>query len=318
MLPDEVEHVRIAGGAACMAEERDHALVGTGQGRPSEPVQAVLANESAGRPGAVADEVGALGRSRDRGPRILEAAFVSQKPLDRPAVLDRLGAGQVEQHQVIDVTAVPADLEGALDELVDRIEVDERVDLREQVPDRDADRPAVIGEQHHHVDEAPILDLAIDAGPKDLPVDPVEELAHVQLERVAARPRCLQGRLGIVRCGMGAEADPAREGLGDEGPIENRCDQGIDGVLHDKVPERGREDHPRLGLVHHEPVVRARCIDPGVDLRVQRVEVCRQATLEQEAGATARLVPGRGTICGDQRRWAEGLLEKMADALHVT
>lgn len=55
-------------------------------------------------------------------------------------------ARQTKQHEIIHVAAIPAHAQHALNVVVQRVEVDQCIQLTEQVADRDAARLAVVGE----------------------------------------------------------------------------------------------------------------------------------------------------------------------------
>lgn len=97
--------------------------------------------------------------------------------------LQSLGIGEVdtEQDEVIHIAAVMADFQDALDEVIQRVQVDQRIQLAQQVADRDADRLSVVGKQHHQIHKAAILDLALDQGMQNGPLNPIKEFANIQL-----------------------------------------------------------------------------------------------------------------------------------------
>lgn len=97
--------------------------------RPGEFVQAVLANEPAAGPGAVADEVDAP-RGRGNGEfGQLQAQPLAQEAADALQVLLGLIARLVEKDEVIHIPAIHAHTQLTLDELVQRVQVDQRVQL---------------------------------------------------------------------------------------------------------------------------------------------------------------------------------------------
>lgn len=49
----------------------------------------------------------------------------------------------------------------ALDVVIEIVEVDQCKELAEQVADRNPDWPAIVGIEHHQVNQAVILDLAL-------------------------------------------------------------------------------------------------------------------------------------------------------------
>ena len=299
-----------------VTEGRHGALQVTALHGPAKDVEAVLADEPLRAPGSVADEVHPALDLRQREARKLQPHLREER--DDPGLVrqERL-VGQAEEDEVIDVPAVELRLQHPLDEVVHRVQEDQRVELREQVPDGDADRLAVVGEQHHQVDEAPVLDLPFDQAAQDGPVDPVEELPDVELQRVAAARGGPERLLGVVRGLVGAVTDSAGERLADEGPLEDGSDNGVDRVLDDEVTEGRREDRPPLRLEDQEREVRKRLVRPAVKLVVERVEVARQVRLELKARARSVLVPGGPLVGRHQRLRRECLLEEEPDPLHT-
>lgn len=87
-------------------------------------------------------------------------------------------------NKVVNVAAVQPGAKVALDEVIQRVHVDQRIHLRQQVANGYAHRLAIIGKLHHHVNEPPILDLSLDQLAQDAAVDAVEELANIKLQQV--------------------------------------------------------------------------------------------------------------------------------------
>lgn len=234
----------------------------------AEPVQAVFPDEPASLPGAVADEV-------DSAPDFLDGRLGQPEPEaalqegdDPLAVFAALVEGEAEQDEVVDVPDVVPDTEHSLDELVERIEVDQGVELAQQVADGDTGRLVLVGEQHHDVKEPPVFYLPLDEGPEDVAVYRVEEFPDVQLEGVAVVVISAQDMLGVVAGPVGAVALAAGEGGGDESPVENLVNHPVDGVLHHDVAERRGVDDAFLGFMDEKLVVRPGPVGTGVDLPV--------------------------------------------------
>lgn len=91
-----------------------------------------------------------------------------------------------KQYEIVDVAAVALDLEFSLNEMIERIENDQRVKLAEQVSYWNADRLAMVGKQHHEIDEPAILDFLLDLDTQDGSVYPVKEFPDVELQCIAA------------------------------------------------------------------------------------------------------------------------------------
>lgn len=223
--------------------------------------------------------------------------------------LNRPGARNSEQYKIVHVAAVALDLEFALDEMIKRVEIDQRVHLAQQVADRNANRLAVIGEQHHHIHEAAILDLALDQAAQDGAFDTIEKLPDIELEGIAIARAFLQRSLRIIGGLVRAVADAAGERLIDKDALENRRYNAIDGMLHNQVAEGGRVDAARLRLVNHEAVVRHRMIAAVVQLLVQVIQIAGKVFFKIEARALAVLVPRCRMESGQQRRRSEGDFE---------
>lgn len=124
--------------------------------------QAVFAHESGVRPGAEAHEINASARGRDRAAREFELQVVAQELDDPLPVIAGLLAGQSEQNEIVDVAAVAAGgLQLPGDEMVDRVHVDQRIQLRQQVADRYADIARASSKHHHHIDQPLVFQLAL-------------------------------------------------------------------------------------------------------------------------------------------------------------
>lgn len=203
-------------------------------------------------------------------------------------------ARQAEENEVIDISGIAGDAKIALDELIQRIQVDQRIELRQQVSNRDSNWLAVIGKQHHRIDKATILDLAFDHPTQDVAVNAVEELSNVQLERIAVTRTGLQCGLRIVGGLVRAHAGATGKRLVDESAIKDRSSHGIDGVLYHQITEGWRVDAPRLWLIDHETVIRARLVTAIGQLTMQRIEIASQMLFKIEARTLAVLVPCSG------------------------
>lgn len=145
----------------------------------------MLANETPPSPGSVSNKIHAPARLGDSEFGEFQPEVFGDESLDLLLGAVALSAGQPEQNEVVDVPAIPTDAEFALHEVIEWVEVDQRVDLAEEVADRDADRLAVIREQHHEVDKPTVLDFSLDLLAQDAAIDPVKEFANIKFQRVA-------------------------------------------------------------------------------------------------------------------------------------
>lgn len=159
----------------------------------------------------------------------------------------------------------------------------------------------MVGKLHHHIHHAPILDFALDQPAQDRPIDAVEKLAYIDLERVAIARNRSQRRLRIVRRLVCAHTAATRVGLIDKGAIKDRIDCCVDRVLHNKIAKRRRIDHARLRLAHLKIIVGHRAIAAIVQLAIECVQIARQPPLKIKAGALAAFVSRRRVECRQQR-----------------
>lgn len=144
----------------------------------------MLADKSASAPGAISDKVDPTVGWCDRVFRQLQAEGRDEF-LDTFERRQALFSTQIEQDEVIDITAIHPRLELPLDEMIKRVEVDQSVGLRQQVADRDTNCLAVLGKQHEQINKTTVLDLVLDLAAQHIPIDPVEKLADVEFDRVA-------------------------------------------------------------------------------------------------------------------------------------
>lgn len=116
---------------AGVAEDGNHALDILARDRRAVVVHRALADVAAARPGAVADKVHPAPHRRDGGVRKLKVQALADKRLDAVARINALLAREPKQHGIINIAAVAAHLELALDVVIQRIEIDQRVELRQ-------------------------------------------------------------------------------------------------------------------------------------------------------------------------------------------
>ena len=106
------------------------------------------AHEALAGPGAIAHEINATRDAGDGGFGKLQP-HAGQEFDDLPPCRQRRLSVDVKQDEIVDISAVALDAQLALDEMIERIEVDQRIKLAQQIADGNADWLAVIGEQHH-------------------------------------------------------------------------------------------------------------------------------------------------------------------------
>lgn len=128
MTPCDAQQMLQRMGIVGMAQDGYGAFVLATLDRAAVGEKAVPTNETPTRPGAIADEIDAVRCSGQAELGKLHAHRADMQ-LDGILALDGALAGQAEHHQIIHVSAVLAHLERALDEVVERIEVDQRVEL---------------------------------------------------------------------------------------------------------------------------------------------------------------------------------------------
>lgn len=285
-----------------------------------EGIERVLAHEAPARPGAVADEIDAARDARDGGARQAHLQVAPEVVGDGRHAVVGLRAIQANQHEVIDVARVVPDAEIALDEVIKRIKVNEPAQLTHQAADRQADAGRLgvtrIGKLHPQINKARILDFALDLPAQNRVPDAVVVPAHIELHEVAVARHLLQGALDVVGRGVRTLARPACKRGVDEAAIEDRAHNAVERMLHNPVPEGGRADLARLGLIDPEVVVPARLIGAGLQLLVQRLELGAQAALKREDRSAAALTGARIEIALMQRlrRSRQGV--QIAHAFH--
>lgn len=123
----------------------------------------MLADEPPTCPGAVTDKVDPASNGCDGVFREFQAKAGNESldPLER---IQALSAAHAKDDEIIDVAAVAPGFELTLGKLVQRIQINQRVGLTQQVADWNAHRLAILGKEHHHLDKALVLDLALYLG----------------------------------------------------------------------------------------------------------------------------------------------------------
>jgi len=202
--------------------------------------------------------------------------------------------------------------------MVHRVEIDQGVDLAEKVSDRDTHRLVHVGEGHHDVHKAPVLDLSLHQAAQDRAVYGIEELADIELQGVEIPAAAAKCPLGVIARQVRAVALPAGEGRRYERPVEDRVDQPVDCMLYDDVPEGRRPDEPGLGLVNGEFKVWPRLVGPRVQLPVQPLDVGAQVYLKVKAGPLLSLASSGVEVSLVEVFFRKSLVEKIADSFHET
>ena len=205
----------------------------------------------------------------------------------------------------------------SFDEVIQIVEINQRIGLTQEIPDRNPHGIAVLCKQHHHVNEAPILDFSLNLFAKNRPINPVKELPDIELQGIGAfrhRPKRL---LRIIRGGMSAFSLTAGKRFFNESGIEDRVNHPINRVLHDQIIEGWCVDPSELGLVHLKGVVRLRTIRPVMKRLVHGLHTVTAAPPEFVGGPLVSFVPtgiqqGRIEVIPAKR-----LLKQVADSPQV-
>ncbi len=182
--------------------------------------------------------------------------FIAQEDFDAALALQRMFSGQAKQNKVVYVAAITFHLQLALDETIQWVQVNQRVQLAQQIANGNTDGFTVIGEDHQQVHESTVLDLALDLLPQNVAINAVEEFADIQFQRIGIGPRGSERPLRIIRRFMGAIADPAGERLLDQSAVEDRVNHPVNRVLDHQISKGWGKYLPLFWLVHHEGVVR--------------------------------------------------------------
>lgn len=303
-------------GAARMAKARHQGLQSGVTGVGADLVDQVRAHEAGARPGAVADPVDATGD----GLQAVVADFQAQQSqMLADAVQPILADGAVggDHHGVIHVTPVVGGAQAALAEVIEAVEVEVGEGLRHQVADGDARGRRALGEQVQQAQGVRALDDAAHQGGQRGAVNRVEELAHVHVQRPGAAWCATHGGLQPIGGGVCAQAGAAGKVGRDVSAIEQRADDGIDGVLHNEVAERRGFDQAGLApIVDPERIDRQRRIRGVQKLRVQTVDVGAQVALEQKAAAAVALFLTGAPVGLQQRIGVRVLVEQVSVAFH--
>lgn len=278
-------------------------------------IKAVLTDEATSRPGPVSNEIDAalgLGNCRLR-----ELKAKSAQKINNPvSAINGLSVRQAEQNEVVHITTVAPNSEFALNKMVDRVEIDERVELTQQVSDWDAQWLAMISKHHHQIHETAVFDPPLNQTPQNNAVDAIEKLSDVEFQGIAVSINGLERSLGVVRSSMCAFPCPTSKRLIDESRVENGVNQPIDCMLHYQVAERRSEYLPRLWFRDHETDVRRRPIQSFAQLARQVVDIPCQPALELIARHRPTLAARRSRKRIQQRIPGERLAIEISNALH--
>lgn len=250
----------------------------------AEFIQAVLADKLAAPPGAVADKIHPAFYLLDCGLRQLQVEVVCQKGDDRFSVIQALLPGEANKQHVIHIPHIMGHLELALDKVIHWVEVDERIDLTQQIADGYPNRAIIGGEHHHYLNQGRIFYLALDQPLQNSPVDPVEKLAHIELQGVAVSVVRLQHLLGVFAGLVGSHTNTAGERGVDKGAVKNRVDLPVNRMLHHAILKGRGMDDSLFGLMHHKLEIWARAITPGPQSLAHGLQVGAQAFLKLVAG----------------------------------
>jgi len=129
MLLEGGQQVAQAAGVARVAQNGNDAGDAATPSGTCEAAQAVLADESCAAPRAVAHEVDAARQRLYGGARQFEVEVLRQKHTHAGQGVIALLPAPAEHHEVVDVAAVAPRAQGALDELIKRIKVNQGVKL---------------------------------------------------------------------------------------------------------------------------------------------------------------------------------------------
>lgn len=200
--------------------------------------------------------------------------------------------------------------------MIERVHVDGRIQLAQQIAYRDANWLPIFGENKHEVQKAIVLDFCREKLTQDCAIDSVKELSDVKFDDVRAGRALAKRGLRVIGCAMGAFAFAAGKSLVDQRGVVDRTYNAVDGVLHHQISEGRGVDRALLWLVDLECGVRLRLVCAAMQFAVQRIEVFGQTTREFQASAPVMLV-ATGRHPGFIKRFsAECVLEKKPATLH--
>ncbi len=196
-----------------------------------------------------------------------------QKIFYAGAVFDCLLKRQIKQHKIVHIPRIALYFQRALDKMVQRIQVNQGIQLAQQVADRYPDGLAMVGKPHHRIDKLVILDMLFKQLPQHTPVNSVKEFANVELQDIAVGGRLLHSGLRVIRRFVRPFSLSASKRLVDELAIKKRVRYAVNRVLNNKITKGRRVYFSWLWLVHHKAVVRQRLVFPTMDFTVQILQV---------------------------------------------
>lgn len=119
-------------------------------------------------------------------------------------------ATPAKDNKIIDISAIQVRFELPLHEMIKRAHVDERIELTEQVANRNSKRlrfwVSIFSKLEHHADKALILDALLNQGAQHSPINAVKKLSDVQFHHACAGIDGAQRFLCIVGGLVGAFA----------------------------------------------------------------------------------------------------------------
>ena len=126
-----------------------------------KPMHRTTANEARAPPCPKTDEVESSSAILYRPSRKLQAETDIQPTLYLSQQNFRLASSDTENYEVINVTDILVTLELALDVLIQRVEIDERQQLRQQIADRKTSWLFPVSIGHHKINNSTILNLPL-------------------------------------------------------------------------------------------------------------------------------------------------------------
>jgi len=167
-----------------MAEQRHNRSPVAGLNSAPEFVKTVLAYQSPVPPGTIADEIDAMLNFLDSRFGQLQAQVVGQK-LNQPfSIVKALLPRKSKQDKIVHVAHVMPDFESTLDIVIQRIEIDQGVQLRQQIADRNAEWSIHDCKQHHAVHETLVFDFLLDQHPQHVAINGIEKFANIQFKEI--------------------------------------------------------------------------------------------------------------------------------------
>ena len=249
------------------------------------------------------------------------ADFQPQQRQVRPNALEpALPRGPIrrDHHGIVDVTGIVDDLQRALAEVVQAVEVQVAEGLAQQVADGHARGVGTLSEHHGQIDRAAALDDTLQQGAQDGPVDAVEVAAHIHMQRPGTARRPTHGGLQPVGGLVRSAPHSTGKTRGDVAPLQVWRNDRVDGVLHDQVAKRWRLDQAGLArVIHHESGESRWLIPPLAQILLNAQDVRAAVPVELIRGAVAALVAPRLVPRGDQRVRGPDALDEIANPLHA-